>query len=204
MDIMYRIHTALGSLREHLTWNRGNASQQNNETSEISVESSNANRPITEEESSGQAFDVGDRDDHIIATFNTHQPPYSAPSNLKARDRIPKGFFKLLSPNKNLAQDVEKLQMSIMYPPGSMPLNPIVELDEQAPESLNDDNVLTPENRMEKKIHYLKSVLKKVVINATQFKLFWEPSADTTKSYGNGIYWVCYAAPGGKFVYLCH
>ncbi|XP_026316202.1 uncharacterized protein LOC113227480 [Hyposmocoma kahamanoa] len=81
--------------------------------------------------------------------------------------------------------------MSIMYPPGTMPLNPIVELDEQAPESPSDGNVLKFENRKP----FFKSALK-AIINATQFKLFWEHSSDNVQSYAKGCYWVFYAAPG--------
>lgn len=198
MDIMYRIHTALCSLRGHLTWQRASANPQNEETSVMPLESSNVNCPNTEEEEKIQeAFDVGDGDDHIINTFDTEQPPHSAPLKLRARDRIQKGFFKLLSPNHNLQQDVEKLQMSIMYPPGTMPLNPIVELDEQAPESPSDGDVLKFENRKP----FFKSALK-AIINATQFKLFWEHSSDNVQSYANGFYWVFFATHG-KFKSFC-
>lgn len=199
---MYRIHTTLCSLREHLTWKRGSANQQNEETSDIPFESSNVNCTITkeeiEEEKSQETFEVDDGDDHIINTFDTEQAPYTAPPELSTRDRIQNGIFKLMSTRKKLRQDVDKLQMSIMYPPGCMPLNPIVELDEQAPESLNEANILTLGNKKS----FLKSIWNKAV-NATQFISLWEESADTFKTYSKGIYWVCYAAPG-KFVYLYH
>lgn len=186
---MYRILT---SLRELLTWKRGSASQQNEETSEMPGESSNENSRITEEEEESQAFDLGDGDVHIIDTFDTEQPPYFTSPDLNTGERIQNGFFKLLSPSKKLRQDVENLQMSIMYPPGTMPLNPIAELDEQAPESPDDDNTFT----VRKKKPFFKSTLEKTIVNANRFKLFWNETTDTAKSYANGIYWVLYAAPG--------
>lgn len=201
MDIMYRIHTTLCSLREYLTWKCGSANQQNEETSEMPVESSNVNCTITEEEEQEkfqETFEVGDGDDHIINTFDTEQAPYSAPPELSTRDRIQNGIFNLLSARKKRRQYLKKLQMSVMHPPGSMPLNPIVELDEQAPESLNEGNSLTLGNKKS----FFKSTWDKTV-NATQCMSLWEESADTFKSFGNGIFWVCYAAPG-KFVCLYH
>lgn len=196
---MYRIHTTLCSLREHLPWKLGSVSQQNEETSEIPAESSNEKCPITEEEESQEALDVGDGDDHIIDTFDTEQSSYFGPPEFNTRDRIQKGFFKLLSPSKKVRQDVENLQRSIMYPPGTMPLNPIVELDEQNPESPNNDEFFTVGNRQS----FYKSTLEKAIISATRFKSFWDETTDAAKSYAKGIYWVYYAAPG-KFVSLFH
>lgn len=196
---MYRIHTSLCSIRDHLTWKRGGASQQNEETSETPAESSNENCTITEEGESQEAIDQSDGNDHIINTFDTEQPLHYAPSELSTRERIQNGFFKLMSPSKKLRQDVEKLQMSIMYPPGAMPLNPIVELDEQAPESPNDSNIFTVRNR----ISCFKTACEKAILNATRFKLLFNQSTDTAKSYANGFYYVFYAAPG-KSVYMPH
>lgn len=194
---MYRILASLCSLREHLTFKRGSASQQNEEMPEMSAEPSNENYPITEEgEELEEAFDLGDGDDHIIDTFDTKQPPYFGSPALSTRDRIQNGFFKLLSPSKEHRQDVENLQMSIMYPPGTVPLNPIVELDEQAPESPNDGDIFRLQNRKP----FFKFTLEKAIRHATRFKLFWNESTDTAKSYANGlIYWVYYAAPGKSF-----
>lgn len=197
---MYRIHTSLCSLREHLTWKRDGASQQNEETSEMPAESSNETCTIiAEEEESQEAIDGSDGNDHIIDTFDTELPPHYAPPELNTRERIQNGFFKLMSPSKKLRQDVEKLQMSIMYPPGAMPLNPIVELDEQAPDSHNDGDIFSVRNRKS----FFKTAFDTAVLNATRLKLFFNQSTDTPNTYGNGFYYVFYAAPG-KFMYLCH
>lgn len=197
---MYRIHTSLCSLREHLTWKRNSADLDNEETSEMPSESSNESCPISEEESK-KPFGIGDGDDSIIDTLDTDPPAHFVPPELSTRERIQNNIFRLISARKKPVQDMEKLQMSLMYPPRTMQLNPIVELDEQAPEALNECDIIT----VQKTKSLVESAMEKTMINVTRLKSIWEESTgkgiDNAKAYANGIYWVCYAAPG-KFIHL--